>query len=67
MALKPCSECGHEFSTKAHACPVCAHPRAVTGLDTSIRGNARTCLGCIVLPLLGFAFVMLLAAMGLLG
>lgn len=63
MALKSCRECGEKVSTTADTCPHCG-TRNPTGklLDTSIGGNARSCLGCIVLPIL---IVAVLAVVGM--
>jgi hypothetical protein len=37
---------------KATTCPHCGAPRKAGGLDTTVTGNARTCLGCILWPLI---------------
>ena len=54
MALKPCPECGTEVSTKAATCPQCGTPLKSGVLDTSVSGNARTCLGCLAWPIIIF-------------
>lgn len=60
MALKACPECGNAVSTKARACPSCGVGLTPSGLDTSLAGNAQSCLGCIVLVviLIVVAFVL---------
>ena len=62
MALRPCPECNRQVSTKARQCPHCGSPLAGPVVDTSIGGNARSCLGCIVWPIIGFV-VLVIATM----
>ena len=61
MALKQCRECGGKVSTGAATCPHCGVGSPGGGvasfsprIDTSLEGNARSCIGCLmVLVILG--------------
>lgn len=52
MALQTCPECGKELSSRATTCPHCGAPRKAKGIDTTITGNARSCLGCLLWPII---------------
>ncbi len=47
MALKPCSECGHQVSTKAVSCPSCGNPNETEqpGPKNPIYGRLRRGMG----------------------
>ena len=42
MALKPCSECGHQVSTKAVSCPSCGNPNEKEQPATSEQQSPRS-------------------------
>ena len=73
MALIPCPECGREVSSKAKACPSCAHPVAENGqaadkpgalqLAADVATGPLGCLGClpcVLLPLCGLLWAIAL-------
>ena len=49
MALKPCKECGHEFSTSAKACPKCGAPSTLQAIQSL--GCALTIIGIVAILL----------------
>lgn len=62
MSLKSCPECGGKVSSKATTCPHCGMRLSPTGLDTSFSGNARSCVGCVVLVVILIIVLMVAGA-----
>ena len=63
MALKPCRECGKEFSTEAAFCPNCGAPGAAERAKRV--GATMQSIGCVLtllitIPFLIFLFVLIL-------
>lgn len=59
MSLIKCSECGHQVSDKAAACPNCGNPMAIPAVSKEVRTIQQTAKKYKAMQLIGFLIIII--------